>query len=168
MIIISGNKNEGKTTQIKRVVSYLKQKGIAIGGFYSEKVLENNTLVGYDIVMVDTNKSYPFLRLKGEETQQKIGCFYIDGFTLAEGVKQLKKAIDNKVKTIFIDEVGKLELNNQGWTIAVEKLINNYKGKIILAIRSNFVNEIIKKWKFEEVYQYGISENDFKKIIYFS
>jgi len=165
MIIISGNKNEGKTTQIKRVVSYLKEKGITIGGFYSEKVLENNIVVGYDIVMVDTNKSYPFLRLKGENTQPKIGDFYINEFTLAEGVKQLKKAIDDKVKTVFIDEVGKLELNNNGWAVAIEKLINNYKGKLILAIRTDFVNKIIKKWKFDEVYQYGISENDYKQII---
>lgn len=165
MIIISGNKNEGKTTQIKRVASYLKQKGIAIGGFYSEKVLENNTLVGYDIVMVDTNKSYPFLRLKGDETQQKIGDFYIDGFSLAEGIKQIKKAIDNKVETIFIDEVGRLELNNSGWAFAIEIVLNNYNGKIILAIRTDFVNKIIKKWKLEDVYEYGILENDFKKII---
>ncbi len=165
MIIISADKNQGKTTQIKKIVAYLKEKNIAIGGFYSEKVFDNQKFIGYDVIMVETNKSYAFLRLKGNNTQQRIGDFFIDEFALAEGIIQIKKAITDEVKAIFIDEIGKLELKNRGWTVAINNLLHSYKGKIIIAIRVNFVQDILKKWKLTDVEQYTTSEDDYKKII---
>ena len=165
MIIISGHKNQGKTTQIKRFIDFLQEKQQTIVGFYSEKVINNNKIVGYDIVNIPDNEKFKFLRMVGNEKQQKIGPFYIDDFALAEGVIQIKKAIINQTAFLIIDEVGKLELNNKGWYAALERAFAQFKGEIILAVRTEFIEKVIQKWHLKNVQIIGTSENDFSSIL---
>ena len=160
MIIISGHKNQGKTTQIKHIIEILHKKTKTIAGFYSEKVLKDNYIVGYDVVSIPKNEKFRFLRIVGDEKQQKIGPFYIDDFTLAEGIIQIKKAIINQVDYLIIDEVGKLELNNKGWYAALERAFVEFKGEIILAVRTEFVDKVIQKWQLKKVQIIGTSEKE--------
>ena len=158
MIIISGNKNQGKTTQIKRIIFQLQESRKKIAGFYSEKILNNGTIIAYDIVTIPNNERFSFLKINGNSQQQKIGPFYIDDFALAEGVIQIKKGIINQVDYLIIDEVGKLELNNKGWCTALERAFTQFKGEIILAVRTEFVEKVIKKWQLKNVQIIDISE----------
>ena len=166
MIIIHGKINQGKTTRIKEIISYLKENNKTIGGFYAEKIIQNKQVIGYDMVLISTNESFPFLRLSGTENQQKIGPYYINDFTLVEGTNQIKKSIINKVDVIIIDEVGKLELHNKGWFIALEKLFTTFTGEIILAVRTDFVKKIIQKWNLKEVKQFLVSDNFLKSELF--
>ena len=159
MIIIHGNKNQGKTRQIKKIVALLSEQKKTFGGFYSEKIKIANEVIGYDIVILNSNESFSFLRKKGNENQNKIGPFYIDDFALAEGINQIKKAILNKVNYLIIDEIGKLELQNRGWYVALEKAITTFEGEIILAIRTEFVEKVIKKWNLTAVNLVSINDN---------
>jgi nucleoside-triphosphatase THEP1 len=163
--IISGNKNQGKTTQIKRIVSQLQKSKKKVMGFYSEKVIKDNNIVGYDIVTIPYKEKFKFLRMIGSEKQQRIGPFYIDDFALAEGVIQIKKAIINQVDYLIIDEVGKLELTNKGWYAALERAFSQFKGEIILAVRTEFVEKVIQKWQLKNVQIIGTLDIEFSAFI---
>jgi len=165
MLIISGNKNQGKTIQIKRFVVLLQNSNTSFSGFYSEKIINDATVVGYDIVSLPKKEKYKFLRTVGNENQQKIGSFYIDDFALAEGVIQIKKAIINQLDFLIIDEVGKLELNNKGWCAVLESVFADFKGEIIMTVRTEFVEKVIQKWNLKSVQVIGTTEAVFKAYI---
>jgi nucleoside-triphosphatase THEP1 len=165
MIIINGYKNQGKTTQVKRFIDFFHKKKKSFAGFYSEKVIKDNNIVGYDIVTIPDKEKFKFLRMIGSEKQQRIGPFYIDDFALAEGVIQIKKAIINQVDYLIIDEVGKLELTNKGWYAALERALSQFKGEIILAVRTEFVEKVIQKWQLKNVQILGTSDIEFSAFI---
>ena len=146
MIIIHGDINQGKTTKIKEIISSLDSKNKTIGGCYTQKIIINNKVIGYDLVLISLKKTIPFLRVNGTIFHQKIGKYYINKAALLKGVQEIEKAILNNVDTLIIDEVGKLEINNNGWSKVLTTLFNSYKGNIILAIRTSFVAEIVEKW----------------------
>ena len=150
MIIIHGNKNQGKTTQVKRVIKHLLNKNKTIMGFYSEKIIINDIVIAYDLITVPQNEKYPFLN-SIKKNKQQIGSFFIDKHAITKGFSQIEKAIINNTDYVIIDEVGKLELDNKGWNIAIEKLLYEFKGEIILSIRTEFIEEIIEKWKLKNI-----------------
>ena len=55
IIIITGNKGQGKTTLLCEVVKLLKLNNIKTGGIISPVIYEKNNLLGYDIINVATN-----------------------------------------------------------------------------------------------------------------
>jgi len=158
MIIIHGAINQGKTTFIKKIISFLNKKNKTIGGLYTQKIIKNEQVIGYDIVLINNNESFPFLRLSGLGNQQKIGPYFIDGIALIKGKNEIEKAIINNVDYLIIDEVGKLELNNNGWSVVLEKAIHKHKREIILAVRTDFVDEVIQKWELKGVRKFLISD----------
>ena len=164
MIIVQGDKNQGKTTQIKKIISYLLINNKSVSGFYSEKVLNFSKVVGYDIVTIPNNETFSFLQLENNKLLQTIGPFSMDQFGLAEGVIRIKKAIIDEVDFLIIDEIGKLELNNKGWCVPFEKAINEFKGEIIISVRTDFVEQVIKKWTLKNVQIINTSEIEFKTV----
>ncbi|MDD5696153.1 MAG: nucleoside-triphosphatase, partial [Bacteroidales bacterium] len=62
IFIISGALDQGKTTQIIKILDTLKAKNISAGGIFSPKIIENNAVIGYDVVDITTGEQTRFLR----------------------------------------------------------------------------------------------------------
>ncbi len=151
MIIIHGDKNKGKTTKVKALIEELISQNKSISGFYSEKVISNNQIAGYDLVTVADDKTYPFLTVKPIKNAIKIGRFYIDKKAIQTANQIIQKAIKDKVDYIIIDEVGQLELDEQGWFNIINILNTSYYGTLIFCIRTEFVKQVIQKWSFDNI-----------------
>lgn len=149
--IIHGTKNQGKTTIIKQIISDLLKQQQKISGFYSEKITQNHQVIGYHIVSIPKHTIFPFLSIYGNKTQQKIGPFYINKTGLKQGLLLLEQAKNSSVEVIIIDEVGQLELQDNGWARGIELLLPQFKGNLILSVRTKFVNAIIAKWHLKNV-----------------
>ena len=170
IIIISGNKNQGKSSLIKKIIKLLEQNNKTFAGFYAEKIIYDDLVFGYDMITLPKKKRFPFLRTVGNQNQQRIGNFFINDFTLAEGTMHIKNAIHHKVAFLILDEIGKLELQNKGWYYALEKASKSFNGKIILAVRTQFVEKVIKKWNLKNTqivsvkdFNSNLFENEFIK-----
>ena len=75
---------------------------------------------------------------------EKIGRYSIFPAALDLGRKIL---CGGRTGTItFIDEVGRLELDNGGWADCLSWLLSNNNGIFILTVRKEFLDEVIKKW----------------------
>ncbi|MFP4025641.1 MAG: nucleoside-triphosphatase [Thiohalospira sp.] len=164
VFIITGSIGQGKTTFIQKIIQNLDSKGIAVGGIYSPRVMQGNTTVGYDIIDINTNEREVFLRQNFAGKNTKIGRFNINLQGLQKGVKALKKTTNTNTKIVVIDEVGRLELENNGWAKNIEELIHNSQNHILLVIRDRFVEKVIEKWEIENYHVFDISEKDFASI----
>ncbi|MBN2776158.1 MAG: hypothetical protein JXR36_00855 [Bacteroidales bacterium] len=166
--IICGKKNEGKTTFVKSLAKDLKDNSNTIGGIFSEKHIQNDKCIGYDIVDINTGNRAQFLIEGNIPNCQKIMKFSIINDGLVFGNNTIKSAISEK-EIIIIDEVGLLELDNGGWHESLVNIDKNPTKIFVIAIRDIFVNDIIKKYNLTDYYVVDVNRsvfvNDFVKMI---
>jgi len=164
IIIISGEKNEGKTTFIKSVLSEINNNKIKVGGIISEKTFDDEKLIGYDIIDIESGRDSAFLR-KGEyENCDRIKKFSILNTGLDFGKKTLKDASTND-SLMIIDEVGQLELWDKGWHQTISDLNKSKVRTLIITIRTEFVEEIINKYNFKKTEVFNVSKNSPKELL---
>jgi len=157
IVIISGEKNEGKTTAIKEIIKELDNKKIKYGGIISEKFVVDNNIQGYDIVNLNADVKEAFLR-KGEYKD----CDKIRKFSILEkGVKfgnsALREAFSN-YKILIVDEIGQLELDDKGWNDTINKIKASQIELAIISVRNEFVNDIISKYMFDNYEIFKVSD----------
>jgi nucleoside-triphosphatase THEP1 len=161
VFIITGSVGQGKTTFVKNLLDTFREKNITAGGIYSPRIMIKNKTIGYDIVDIVNNEQVPFLREANLENLKKIGRFDIMPQGLQKGYDALKLSanVDNKI--VIIDEVGILELENEGWANSIQDLINAANNHILLVVRDIFTEKVIQKWNLDQSVIYNISENDY-------
>ncbi len=161
VFILTGAKGEGKTTKLKKILEVLKQNNISVNGIYSPKIIENENKIGYDIFDISSGKREPFLRQHCNESYDKIGKFYIypQGLQLGKTALKLSNHTNNQI--IIIDEVGNLELDNNGWADCLKNLTENPVNHLLLIVRDSFIDKILQKWNFKEKYIYNISDMNY-------
>lgn len=157
VFILTGSRGQGKTTQIQKVIGDLKERNITVGGIYSPKVAENNKIIGYDIVDIGKNKREVFLRLSEDKNLNKVGKYSIFPQGLQLGSEALSVADNLKNMIIIIDEVGQLELDDQGWAGNVQDLISASKNHILLVVRESLTEKVIQKWNLSQCSVFNIS-----------
>jgi len=161
IFIITGEVGSGKTGCIKNLIENFQKENISVSGIYSSRIMENDITTGYDVVNISTNKSAKFLRKEGDLSQQKIGRFYI----FNEGIKAGNEELQNSNAQIkIVDEIGRLELSEKGWFNSVEQIVEKSESHFILAVRKEFVNQIIEKFKLQPELILDISEENCKTI----
>ena len=133
--IISGKQNSGKTTYIKTL-----HKQLGGDGFITEKIIENLEFKGYTLKRLKTNETHLFIVENNVCTndhviKNKRFSFYKNCFELAE--QWIDEIINENISPIYIDEVGKLELNDKGFNNILYKLINSNLSFYITAREDN-------------------------------
>lgn len=159
IFILTGEKEQGKTAAIQSMLKSFEQNNISVGGIYSPRVKENDITIGYDIVDIHNNKTEIFLREKGDKSLEQIGKFHIFKEGLATGKNALNLTNIMNKNIIVIDEVGKLELENNGWFHAINDLLHHAKHHIVLVVRNQFVKDIIDKWHIEKYSLYDVAHH---------
>ncbi len=149
VFIVSGDISEGKTTFLIKLAHNLQKKGISVGGLYTPRMMHNGQTIGYNIVSLETGNEFKFLKLKEEESTESIGRFEINSEAIEQGEMILSSESLKRKDVIIIDEVGKLEINNKGWKNSLEQLLVLSDICVILAVRNEFISEVIEKFNIK-------------------
>lgn len=163
IFIITGSIGQGKTTQIQKIVESLKEKNITVTGIYSPRLMENGNTTGYDIVDIETNRREAFLRQTDNKDLNGIGKYSICQKGLESGNDALRRSKNNKNRLVVIDEIGKLELENQGWSANVTELLES-SAILIFAVRDTFTEQVIEKWNLKDYLVFNVSDNLYQEI----
>lgn len=145
VIILTGPIQSGKTTSL--IKHYSKTDGV--GGFICPDVNgkrmmyfpAENRLMEFQIPI--TNSSI------------NVGKYSFDELVFNKAFDLIRTAAQSNYDYFIIDEVGPLELKQQGYYDALVALFENAKYKtnltIILVVREHLVNDVITKFNFSDV-----------------
>ena len=128
------------------------------------KLTENEETIGYDVVDIFSGKKQAFLRIFGNNLQQKIGKYYINTEGLNLGISALQLNSFASPEVIVIDEIGKLELAGDGWHAALQKLVQHFNGYLLLSVRKEVVNEVIEQYHLNPKKVLEVSQNTCNKL----
>ena len=142
--IISGEINSGKTTNLINIF----KKTNSGDGFASIKVYKNNKLYGYNLTRLSNNKTVPFI----STTTFNDVIFKLDRFNFSKrGFNFAKKIINETLhnkKTLYIDEIGPLELSKKGFYLSFKTALKS-NVDIYVCIRSSCIKSVIKEFEIK-------------------
>ncbi len=156
--IVTGEVAEGKTSILIDLILRLKKKKMNIGGVYSPRIIENGQTVGYKLVSVETGEQLNYLKMKQDKNSAGIGRFEIDYTAIDWGNQTLSVENVKDKDIIIIDEVGKLELNNNGWKNSLENLLNLPDLHIVLSIRREYVQRVVENFGITDYKVFLVSD----------
>ena len=163
IFIVTGGIGQGKTTQVQKIVDSLTKRNISVSGILAPRIIKDGLTIGYDIVDIETNKQEPFLRNNIDDNLPKIGNYTIFPQGLEKGINILTKSALNNSSLVVIDEIGKLELNDQGWAANVAELVNG-SSVLLFAVRDSFTGQVIKKWNLKDYSVFTVSDDLYKEV----
>ncbi len=164
VIIVSGDIAEGKTSLLVKLSESLKRRNVVVGGLLSSRIIENKETVGYKLVSVETGEEHNYLRLKENKESEGIGRFDINHSAIDWGRKLLSSQDTLDKDVVIIDEVGKLELEKNGWRNNLEKLLTIPRLNIVISVRKRYVQGMIEDLELINYKVLLVSDINFKDI----
>jgi nucleoside-triphosphatase len=143
--LVSGLPGSGKSTLILKIIDFLKEKNIKVGGIISPEVRKENVRIGFKVVDLLTLKEKLFASVN-YKTNYKVGKYCVDVKLFEEIAIPALEIAERECKVIAIDEIGKMELFSKKFGEKVEKILSSNK-IVIAAVHRNYLNEYKKYGK---------------------
>jgi len=178
LIIITSEINSGKTATLEKISNVLKAKNISVGGFLSIAEFEKGKKVAYHLKNITTDEKVPLATQKKFDTNIK-NChpeFISGSYEMPKQVRHditgkyyfypeaFEKANDWLTDTrafnvIIIDEVGPLEMRGGGFYELLSNLFQDFKGVLIVAVRTEILEEFQIKFPHPETAIFATNAN---------
>lgn len=159
IVIITGELHEGKTTYAKKIIENLQNQDFKIGGFLSIGLQEANERTGFNLYDIETGQHVELCRKVPNDKWLKYGRYYFNPTGFSKGNEILSIARLSGKHAVVIDEIGPLELSNQGWSDAIENVCRISLIPQIWIVRKKLVSRVIKKWNVGNIYIFKINED---------
>ncbi|NTV82729.1 MAG: DUF2478 domain-containing protein [Bacteroidales bacterium] len=150
IILVTGDKGEGKSTLLVELVLLFRSKGIQTGGIISPAVMENGIKSGYELINVASSQKIRLSQTKKVDGMVNVGRFYFFDDGIAFGKNALAAASNQKSQIVIIDEIGAWELQGQGWAESLNELILHCDMPIILAVNITLVEQVVACWQLQK------------------
>ncbi len=172
VIIVTGDKGEGKSTMLAELGVLFKNRGIQTGGIISPAVFENNVRTGYDLVNVATAQKIRLSQTGRIDGMVNVGRYYFFEEGITFGKEALMIENNRMSEIIMIDEVGAWELQGQGWADRLSELVLNCDKPLILAVNVKLVDQVVDCWQLQSPLKIDVTNTSsgeaFQKIIQFA
>ncbi len=147
-ILLTGPRASGKTQFLLSLAEELRSRGIPAGGILAPGIWQEGRRSGYDLLEPLPNRQMPLCRLDPLAGGICIGPFHFDPAAIAAGRQALTSAASGRLPVIFVDEIGPLEMQGQGWAPALEVALGKPASLLVLVVRPELVDAVTRRWGF--------------------
>lgn len=149
--IVTGKINSGKTTRM--LAHYLKNQ--AGDGFLCLKTMNRGNVEKYDAYWLSKDLEKPLIlhesiSSKDDRFRTKVGPYCFIDETMIWIESAIQKMIDEGVSPIYLDEIGLLELQDDGFAEILRKMLDSSLD-IIISVRSELVSSVIDHFQMKDV-----------------
>jgi len=147
---ITGKINSLKTTRLIGLY-HAKQKG---DGFVMIKEMVDNKVKNYQLMHLSTNEKNLLVVREEDKADDfivdcQIGPYLFDKNVLSKAKAIIDQLIKDNVSPLYLDEVGILELQGQGFFSIMEQIVSS-KLDAYIVVRSDLVLKVVEKFHIKE------------------
>ena len=164
IFIITAAVGSGKTTFAKEIIQSLQKQGVRCKGFLSIGTMENNIRSGFRLEDIHTSGSVILCKTTYQEGWTPTGRYFFNPDALKFGNEILNPANLLDADLIVIDEIGPMELNNQGWAESIRALCQNMPTTQLWIVRESMVREVVRKWSVGEICIFYLEQDKSEEI----
>lgn len=148
VFLLTGERGEGKTTTLVRVVEILRDESITISGIITHGTVKNGFRNSFTVVNVKTNVGVQLCSRETGTDGERCGAFLFSNEGLRHGFQALSLESAEGAELIVIDEVGHLELRGEGWATCIDRLMAEANGiPMVWVVRRNSIDQVIARWR---------------------
>jgi len=140
-IIITGEKDAGKTRLIELLVEYFQVNEVSISGFYSRKIMHSDYLAGFNLIDISLGNNILLCDRIPSDDDILCGRFAFKRNSIEYGNNILQKC---NSEILIIDEVGLLEIRHQGWHPGLKSAFTGQQKMNIISARHGITSDIIE------------------------
>lgn len=146
LLILSGDKQAGKTTLCTRIAAMARKKGIDTGGVISPALFCRGRKTGIVALDVKTRNWRHLAVLRGKgRTGLETGRWSFFPETVQWVNRVLRAA--TPCTLLFMDELGPLELERgEGWTAGIECLNEKHYRAAVVVVRPALIPAALQRW----------------------
>ncbi len=141
------------------MVDLIRQQGFFPGGFIAVGNEKEKIRSGFTLVDLKSADSILLGSTTYQEGWQVAGRYYFNPEALQFGNRILDPKHLEGCPLVVIDEIGPLEVKNQGWAGAIEQLISSESVPQLWVVRQALVQKIIRKWNVGDVVVFDLSKD---------
>ncbi len=152
IFIITGTRGGGKTQFLKDLHEFLSLFEKNIRGFICKGIL--NDKGGKDFYLKDLsseNKELLATRIVNPDSSEN-EKYLFKPKAVDLGNKIIEEAVIDQCQILIIDGIGPYELSNKIWHQSFSRVLNNYKGILIISTRKKMIEYIMDKYLIHEAF----------------
>ncbi|MDZ7764952.1 MAG: nucleoside-triphosphatase [Melioribacteraceae bacterium] len=142
IILFSGPIHSGKTTRLQKFIADKNCDGIVAPVNDGKRYIQR----------IKTGEIKP-LETENEDAIV-IGKYKFSKETMEWARQQIQESLQSNIDYLVIDEVGKLEMVDQGYEPMVNFVVDKFKKEnlfdLILVVRESLVDQVIEKYKLKD------------------
>jgi len=164
VFVLTGKINEGKTNFAMQVVEKLKQGGLSPAGFFSVGNTNDQNREAYSLLDIQTGIDRKLCSFEPGKEKVRVGRFFFDEQGIEFGREIILESLKQDNDFLVVDEIGPLEINDQGWAPALEVVIKNSGFPHLWIVRESLLKPVIRKWNLGDVYVFNVSKETVDEI----
>jgi nucleoside-triphosphatase len=149
-IILTGSPGEGKTTFIKKLISFLKTEEVLVSGIFASGTWKDGVRDSFNVVDIETGQHLLLCDHMNTPGSLKFRHFFFKPGGIEFGLNSIKKGLTSGSEVLIIDEIGGFELVGGGWYPVLTEVIRQQNLIRILVVRRTLVNAVIKEWNIDK------------------
>lgn len=151
VFIVTGKRNEGKSSYLNRLYIFLNGSGLKIGGFISPgKISESGNK---DFVLQRLNEK-SIMHLASREyhrAYEQIGAFFFNQEAIKKGDSIIEAELKEKCDIFILDEIGPMELSGKVWHDTLKRILAMHSGILIISVRKEMLKKVIDYFGLKDV-----------------
>lgn len=146
LVILTGERGEGKTTLCLALAEQARRAGWRVGGIASPGDWRDGQREGYHVRDLMSQEERPLAQRGAQEGAIPLGAFWFHREGIAFGRGALEAALTHQVQLLIVDEVGPLELRGDGWAPLLDRLHTEGAVVMVWVVRPELVQEVRKRY----------------------
>ena len=144
IVLLSGDRQVGKSTVCQRLVELAGRRGKSVGGFISEAVFDAaGEKSGIRLVDPRTGQQCLLASVAEELDGPRVGIYYMSAEALRRGTELARAALKLGTDLLLIDELGPLELaRGEGFASLLPALRRVTEANCLIVVRPELLDEL--------------------------
>ena len=150
VVILTGEKGEGKTTLCSELAELVRARGGRVAGVLSPGFWDDGVRSGYQVEDLLTGRRKWLARRSEGPSDIRQGPYCFDEAALRFGRQALAAAAEAEPDLVIVDEVGPLELRGEGWGSELDRFQAQQPCAMLWVVRPVLVDEARRRWPLLE------------------
>ena len=143
LILLYGPISSGKTTFCQQLVAMARARSLPVAGVLTPAIVQDSKKIGIGAVDLCSDETRLLARNDRDLKGRRVGQYSFDDRTLAWMLSLCKDAL-KKDALVFVDEIGRLELNRgKGLAPLIPLLAQPRRGHTVVIVRDTLLDKLV-------------------------